>query len=1099
MKKRLTTLQLTACLLFTGFSLYAGVLEQSFWDGVTDADGNRTVAVEDLRAFPGFPDAPVDSLDFDPAVGFSTPRGQGDDFGSLIKGYIVSPVSGEVTFYNASDDGSEFLLSTDDTAGNLQLLGKETGCCTAVFSGARIEERSGTVTLEAGGIYYFEALYQEGGGGDWMDVGWELPDGTQEIIPSGALLPFSSATRPAGPPQADFIHFPFDQFVPESSLVTFRVDLFGSVAGMKFQWKKNGADIAGAIVPWITVSADLADDGTLFSLNVTSDAGSVDIDGGSMFVEPDFDSPSLVNVRASGNPQGIIATFSEFVDEASATNTSNYTFSGQSFTISEATLLSDGVSVLLSVGSYNTDDAQLSISNVKDTSNASNVIAANSSADVVFKSLLLAYWDFNTAGTTTTDVIGGHTGTVEGNAVFTDAAGSRTGNAGDLSLDFGPEDTDQLVRVENADWLNVLGEVDQMTVTVWQKLHAVANTSTFWMSSESSGSGDRGAQVHIPWSNNNIYFDTAGCCDGGTQRLNGALPAESFLEWHHYTFVKDGIDKRIYVDGELFLETVNTNPLPTDFSNLMIGADGAGGNNLLGIVDDFAIFSAPLAAGDIVDLAGGGDPSVFANPIAREITLTTDLADQTAEELEEVTFSVEVAGTSPSGLAYTWWRDGNPISNAKGASITIIATLEDNGAVFKAEAFNIDGAFNRLETAEATLTVESVVDGADLVSASGSPGLDGVSLTFDKEIDVESATDATNYSVTDENGNDIAVTGAEALADGLSVRLNTGSQTLGAVYTVTAVGVKDTSTAQNPSDTSATFAGNGSLVVFFDFNDASDSTVTIDNVNGVAGAIEGDAVFTEGHTGNAGDSAMDFGPDSAGQIVRVADAPWLNVLGVSNAGTVSFWQRLHNIASTSTFWLNNSNSGGVTNGDRAFQAHVPWGDGNIYFDTAGCCNGAETRISAAFSSFPFYTEENLDADGNGLGDGFVNGWHHYAFVKDGDLKQIWIDGELFLDGSNNTPFPNEFTELIIGANGTGGNSVHGVVDDFAIFATGLDSSEIGRLAAGELPTDIAPTFVIPAPPEEPSDGFVLLDFGGEGASGAGPSPEPWITLDSLTQ
>ena len=32
-------------------------------------------------------------------------------------------------------------------------------------------------------------------------------------------------------------------------------------------------------------------------------------------------------------------------------------------------------------------------------------------------------------------------------------------------------------------------------------------------------------------------------------------------------------------------------------------------------------------------------------------------------------------------------------------------------------------------------------------------------------------------------------------------------------------------------------------------------------------------------------------------------------------------------------------------------------------------------------------------------------WHHYAFVKDGDLKQIWIDGELLHDGVNTEPLP----------------------------------------------------------------------------------------------
>ncbi|HIG30995.1 MAG TPA: hypothetical protein EYQ50_25620, partial [Verrucomicrobiales bacterium] len=808
MKNKLLILKVSVSLLLTGFSLNGGVLEQLFWDGVVNSEGAQTTAVEDLRAFPGFPDAAHDSLDLDPTVGFSTERDQGDDYGSLIKGYIVSPVSGDVTFYNASDDNSEFLLSTDADPANLILLGKETGCCTAVFSGDRLEERSGTVTLEVGGIYYFEAIYQEGGGGDWMDVGWELPDGTQEIIPARALLPFPSASRPAGSPQADFTYFPVDQFITESSLVDFQVDLFGSVAGMKFQWKKNGSEIAGANLPWVTVHAELADDGALFTLNVKSDAGNADLEAGRMFITPDFDPPMLVGVRASGDPQGIIAIFSEFVEETSATDVSNYSLSGQSFTISDATLLSDGISVLLSVGSYTTEDSQLSVSNVKDISEAANVIPTNSSADVVFKSKLLASWNFNTVGAKTTDIIGGYSGTLEGDTFFTDSTGSRSGKAGDLSLDFGPEAGDSLVRVENADWLNALGETDQMTVTLWQKLHAVASTSTFWMYSPSSSNGGRGGQAHLPWGNNNIYFDTAGCCDTSTQRMNGNIITfddytddSFFLNWHHFTFVKDGTAKRIYVDGKLFLESVNTNPLPTDFETLMIGSDDRGLNNVLGIIDDFSIFSAALSEADIALLAGGSDPLILAAPIARELSFTTDLTNQTGSELSSVTFFVEVAGTSSTGLGYTWFRDGNLIPNANGPSMTISeVTLVDNGAVFTAEVFNVDGAFNRLKTAEATLTVDTDDVGPQVVNAGGSASFITAWIAFDEAVTADSAMITSNYAITNQDtGESLAVTGA-SIIDEITVILDTAMQSPGASYQVVVNGVKDTSSRQNPSD-----------------------------------------------------------------------------------------------------------------------------------------------------------------------------------------------------------------------------------------------------------------------------------------------------------
>ena len=34
---------------------------------------------------------------------------------------------------------------------------------------------------------------------------------------------------------------------------------------------------------------------------------------------------------------------------------------------------------------------------------------------------------------------------------------------------------------------------------------------------------NRGFHSHTPWSNQNIYFDTVGCCDGATQRISADI------------------------------------------------------------------------------------------------------------------------------------------------------------------------------------------------------------------------------------------------------------------------------------------------------------------------------------------------------------------------------------------------------------------------------------------------------------------------------------------------------------------------------------------------------------------------------------------------
>ena len=84
-------------------------------------------------------------------------------------------------------------------------------------------------------------------------------------------------------------------------------------------------------------------------------------------------------------------------------------------------------------------------------------------------------------------------------------------------------------------------------------------------------------QAHAPWSNGNIYWDTAGCCNGGTQRINAdATDNQVWEEWNHYAFVKSGSFKAIYVNGELFHEGDNTAPLPTDITYLNVGGDQNG-------------------------------------------------------------------------------------------------------------------------------------------------------------------------------------------------------------------------------------------------------------------------------------------------------------------------------------------------------------------------------------------------------------------------------------------------------------------------------------------------------------------------------------------
>jgi hypothetical protein len=56
-------------------------------------------------------------------------------------------------------------------------------------------QQSAPITLQAGQRYYVEALMKEGGGGDNLAVGWQLPNGALERpIPGNRLIPFGGGS-----------------------------------------------------------------------------------------------------------------------------------------------------------------------------------------------------------------------------------------------------------------------------------------------------------------------------------------------------------------------------------------------------------------------------------------------------------------------------------------------------------------------------------------------------------------------------------------------------------------------------------------------------------------------------------------------------------------------------------------------------------------------------------------------------------------------------------------------------------------------------------------------------------------------------------------
>ncbi len=152
-----------------------------------------------LRNLPAFPDSPDESGTLNR---FESQRDQDDTFGQRISGLIYPPTSGNYTFWIAGDNHAELWLSTDSDPNNKQQIATAPSW-TNYRQWMRYEEQqSAAITLQAGQVYYIEALGQEGGGGDHLSVAWEIPGQSREIIDGQYLSPAMDDQPAPVPPTA---------------------------------------------------------------------------------------------------------------------------------------------------------------------------------------------------------------------------------------------------------------------------------------------------------------------------------------------------------------------------------------------------------------------------------------------------------------------------------------------------------------------------------------------------------------------------------------------------------------------------------------------------------------------------------------------------------------------------------------------------------------------------------------------------------------------------------------------------------------------------------------------------------------------------------
>ncbi len=120
-----------------------------------------------------------------------------NSYGSLLRGYIQAPESGNYTFNITGDDYCKFFLSTTNNPANLVERCEVLGYTGTEDYSTYPEQTSSLVNLAAGQYYYFEVHHAESSGGDHVRVQWRKPSAPSadwEVIHGAYLYSYTCST-----------------------------------------------------------------------------------------------------------------------------------------------------------------------------------------------------------------------------------------------------------------------------------------------------------------------------------------------------------------------------------------------------------------------------------------------------------------------------------------------------------------------------------------------------------------------------------------------------------------------------------------------------------------------------------------------------------------------------------------------------------------------------------------------------------------------------------------------------------------------------------------------------------------------------------------
>lgn len=157
-----------------------------YWTGIGGT------SIDSLVTSAGYPDEPSGSQ-FLP--GLETPYRWDDNYGSRLRGYVYPPETGTYTFWLASDDHGQLLLSPNNLAGSAVLVAHVAGWTRPYEWDKYDSQQSVGIQLEGGKAYYVEVLQKDGEGGDHAMVAWSGPGLDRQVIDGAYLAEYTPPTQ----------------------------------------------------------------------------------------------------------------------------------------------------------------------------------------------------------------------------------------------------------------------------------------------------------------------------------------------------------------------------------------------------------------------------------------------------------------------------------------------------------------------------------------------------------------------------------------------------------------------------------------------------------------------------------------------------------------------------------------------------------------------------------------------------------------------------------------------------------------------------------------------------------------------------------------